>query len=219
MVEIPKSFYLVSNETPFPPVNLSLKEPNGLIAVGGELSPERLIDAYSKGIFPWYSDGDPILWYSPEPRMVITPNSLHVANSLIKIIRSNKFEIRYDCNFEAVINECKNIKRINQKGTWIDSNMVDAYTELHNKGFAHSVETYENGKLVGGLYGVAIGKVFFGESMFSITSNASKVALVYLLQELDYQLIDCQIESPHLKSFGAYNVSRHSFTLLLKELL
>jgi leucyl/phenylalanyl-tRNA--protein transferase len=219
MVEIPKSFYLVSSETPFPSISLSLDELNGLIAVGGELSTQRLIDAYSKGIFPWYSEGDPILWYSPEPRMILTPKSLHITKSLKKIICSNKFEIRNNYDFAAVINNCKYIKRAEQKGTWIDNNMVDAYIKLHNKGFAHSVEAYDNGKLVGGLYGVAMGKVFFGESMFSIANNASKVSLVYLLQELDYQLIDCQIESSHLKSFGAFNVSRDSFALLLKELL
>jgi leucyl/phenylalanyl-tRNA--protein transferase len=219
VVEIPESFYLISSETPFPSIDIALREPNGLVGIGGELSTQRLLDAYSKGIFPWYSKGDPVLWYSPDPRMVITPESLHISKSLRKAVKSNMFEIRKNCNFSSVINNCKSISRPDQPGTWIDDKMVKAYTELHNKGFAHSVEVYERGNLVGGLYGVALGDVFFGESMFSTSSNASKVALVYLLQNLDYKLIDCQVENSHLKSLGAYNVSRSSFALLLKELL
>lgn len=219
MVEIPKSFYLASDDTPFPSVSLSLEEPNGLIAVGGELSTNRLIEAYSSGIFPWYGEGEPVLWYSPNPRMVITSKSLHVSKSLRKIIRSNRFEILIDCNFAKVIKQCKNITRSTQTGTWIDDNMVDAYIELHEKGFARSVEVYDRGELVGGLYGVVLGEVFFGESMFSISANASKVALVYLIQNLNYKLIDCQVENDHLKRLGAYNISRYSFMLLLKELL
>jgi leucyl/phenylalanyl-tRNA--protein transferase len=217
--EIPQNFYLDSDETPFPSIDLALTEPNGLIGVGGGLSMGRLLDAYSQGIFPWYCDGEPILWYSPNPRMVITSDTLHISKSLTKIIQSNIFEIRNNYNFKNVINSCKNINRENQSGTWIGNDMVSSYIELHNNGYAHSVEVYKNDELVGGLYGVAIGKVFFGESMFSIVSNASKVAFVHLLQNMDYKLVDCQVENSHLKSLGAYNISRSSFALLLKELL
>jgi len=171
VIEVPRSFFLLSINTPFPNLDLALKEPNGLIAVGGELSTNRLLDAYSQGIFPWYSVGEPVLWYSPNPRMVITRNKLHISKSLDKIIRSNRFEIRLNTNFEKVINQCKNIMRKDQDSTWIDDDMVHAYSKLHRHGHAHSIEVYENDKLVGGLYGVGIGKVFFGESMFSYISN------------------------------------------------
>jgi len=219
VINIPEEFILQSSDTPFPSLDLALNEPNGLIAIGGELSTERLLSAYRQGIFPWYSEGEPVLWYSPDPRMVITKGALHVSKSLDKMLRSNRFEVRMNTDFEQVIHQCRTIKRKDQDSTWIDDDMVNAYTQLHHQGFAHSIEVYEQNRLVGGLYGVAIGKVFFGESMFSCESNASKVAFVHLLKNTDYQLIDCQVENPHLKSLGAFNIERFSFIQQLKELL
>lgn len=219
MINIPEEFILHSPHIPFPDVELALDEPNGLIAIGGNLSTERLLSAYRQGIFPWYSEGEPVLWYSPNPRMVITKDTLHISKSLEKVLRSNRFEVRMNMRFEQVISQCKDIKRKEQDSTWIDNDMVQAYIQLHHQGYAHSIEVYENDQLAGGLYGVAIGKVFFGESMFSCASNASKVALVYLLKNTDYQLIDCQVENPHLKSLGAFNIERSAFVQQLKNLL
>jgi leucyl/phenylalanyl-tRNA--protein transferase len=218
VIEIPQSFVLTNADTPFADVTLALKEPNGLIAIGGKLTSNRLIDAYRQGIFPWYSEGDPVLWYSPNPRMVITPKTLHIANSLRKTINKKIFEIKINYNFEAVIRHCKTVKR-KETGTWIDENMVQAYTKLNQQGVAKSIEVYQNSELVGGLYGLAMGKVFFGESMFSLKPDTSKIALVYLLQSMDYELVDCQVENPHLKSLGAYNIERSTFVKLLKDLL
>ncbi|SMN00932.1 Leucyl/phenylalanyl-tRNA--protein transferase [uncultured Candidatus Thioglobus sp.] len=206
-------------DTPFPDVEQALNEPNGLIAVGGDLSPERLISAYQQGIFPWYGENEPVLWYCPNPRMVITPEALHISKSLDKTLRSNQFEIKINHDFDSVIRHCKNIKRKEQEGTWIDENMLHAYSELYAQGVVKSVAVYQNNKLVGGLYGVSMGKVFFGESMFSLTSNASKIAFVYLLQKLDYELVDCQVENAHLKSLGAFNIERDVFIQQLKLLL
>ncbi len=219
MINIPEAFILHSSAIPFPDVELALNEPNGLIAIGGDLSTERLLSAYRQGIFPWYSEGEPVLWYSPNPRMVITKDTLHISKSLEKVLRNDRFEVRMDTHFEQVIQQCKNIKRKEQDSTWIDNDMVQAYIQLHHQGYAHSIEVYENGQLAGGLYGVAIGKVFFGESMFSCASNASKVALVHLLKNTDYQLIDCQVENPHLKSLGAFNIERSAFMQQLENLL
>jgi len=219
VINIPEEFILHSPHIPFPDVELALDEPNGLIAIGGNLSTERLLSAYRQGIFPWYSEGEPVLWYSPNPRMVITKDTLHISKSLEKVLRSNRFEVRMNMRFEQVISQCKDIKRKEQDSTWIDNDMVQAYIQLHHQGYAHSIEVYENDQLAGGLYGVAIGKVFFGESMFSCASNASKVALVYLLKNTDYQLIDCQVENPHLKSLGAFNIERSAFVQQLKNLL
>ncbi len=219
MIEIPKNFILSSVDTPFVNVELALKEPNGLIALGGELTTLRLLEAYRRGIFPWYGESEPVLWYSPDPRMVITLERLHISKSLNKTIRSDKFEVKVDSNFERVIRHCKTIQRKNQDSTWIDNDMVHAYIKLHSQGFAHSVEVYEDSKLVGGLYGVALGQVFFGESMFSLVRDASKIAFVYLLMNMPYKLVDCQVENPHLKSLGAFNIRRCVFTKLLKELL
>ena len=219
MNTIPEEFILRSSETPFPSVDLALKEPNGLLAIGGELSTKRLLDAYRRGIFPWYSAGEPVLWYSPNPRMIITKQSLHVSRSLAKVIRRSQFEVRLNQDFEQVIHQCRTIKRKGQDSSWIDDDMEAAYINLHHQGYAHSIETYQDNQLVGGLYGVAIGKVFFGESMFSSLSNASKVAFVHLIENLDYQLIDCQVENPHLKSLGAFNIERSSFMQLLSEFL
>lgn len=219
MIDIPAEFILTSEQTPFPDVELALKEPNGLIAIGGELSTERLLLAYQSGIFPWYSQGEPVIWYSPDPRLVITPNRLHISKSLAKTLKSARFEVRIDQDFPAVIGQCQTIERKDQDGTWIDNDMLRAYTQLHQQGYARSVEVYQDQALVGGLYGVSLGKVFFGESMFSCARDASKVALVHLVQNMDYQLIDCQVESPHLKSLGAYNIGRSAFIKTLGELL
>jgi len=216
VIEIPSHFWLDLHDTPFPDLSLALKEPNGLIAIGGELSIERLLDAYSKGIFPWYSEGEPILWYSPDPRMVITPDTFHLSKSLRKIINSSRFEVRIDTVFDDVISHCRSVIRPGQAGTWIDDAMVQAYCELNKSGYAHSYEVYEKDKLVGGLYGVALGSVFFGESMFSIVSNASKVAFSYLVQNSQYRLIDCQVENKHLQSLGAFNLPRDLFIQQLR---
>ena len=216
MIEIPSHFWLDQHNSPFPDLSLALKEPNGLIAIGGELSIERLLDAYSKGIFPWYSEGEPILWYSPDPRMVITPDTFHLSKSLRKIINSSRFEVRIDTVFDDVISHCRSVIRPGQSGTWIDDAMVQAYCELNKSGYAHSYEVYEKDKLVGGLYGVALGGVFFGESMFSIVSNASKVAFSYLVQNSQYRLIDCQVENKHLQSLGAFNLPRDLFIQQLR---
>ncbi len=216
MIEIPKSFWLDKHDTPFPDIGLALKNPNGLIGIGGDLSTKRLLKAYSQGIFPWYSDEEPILWYSPDPRMVITPEVFHLSKSLNKIVLSKKFEVRMNTAFIDVITHCQKINRPGQSGTWIGDDMLRAYCELHDSGYAHSYEVYEKDKLVGGLYGVALGQVFFGESMFSLISNASKVAFAYLLQKSHYRLIDCQVENPHLESLGAFKLARDLFIQQLK---
>lgn len=218
-MHIPKSFFLTTSSTPFPDIDLALEDPNGLIAIGGELTTQRLLQAYRQGIFPWYSEGEPVLWYSPNPRMVITKDKFHISKSLQKTLKSQQFEVRFDTDFAQIIYQCRHIKRINQSSTWIDDEMTNAYTKLHQQGFARSVEVYQNNQLVGGLYGVTIGRVFFGESMFSKVSNASKVALVDLLNKTDYQLIDCQVENPHLKSLGGFNFERLAFIKLLDKLL
>ena len=215
MIEIPSYFWLDQLDTPFPDVSLALKEPNGLIAIGGDLSIERLLDAYSKGIFPWYSEGELILWYSPDPRMVITPEKFHLSKSLRKITHSSRFEVRVDTVFDDVIYQCRSVIRPDQ-ATWIDDAMVQAYCDLNEAGYAHSYEVYEKDKLVGGLYGVALGSVFFGESMFSLVSNTSKVAFAYLLQNSHYRLIDCQVENKHLQSLGAFRLPRDLFIQQLK---
>ena len=216
MTEIPPSFWLDKNNTKFPKINLALTEPNGLIAIGGSLSVERLLEAYSLGIFPWYGKDEPILWYSPDPRMVITPSKFHLSKSLRRIIKSSKFDISIDTSFKNVIIQCQKIPRQGQSGSWINDEMVEAYCRLHDAGYAHSYEVYEDGDIVGGLYGVTLGGVFFSESMFSLVSNASKVAFAYLLQQGSYQLIDCQVENKHLESLGAFKIPRDLFIQQLK---
>ena len=216
MIEIPSNFWLNKADTPFPNVNLALNEPNGLIAIGGDLSIDRMLLAYENGIFPWYGEGEPILWYSPNPRMVITPDKLHVSKSLKKILHSSQFRVRIDMAFKEVILQCRTVQRPGQSGTWIDDEMVKSYCQLHELGYAHSYEVYKNDELVGGLYGVALGRVFFGESMFSLVSNASKVAFAHLLQKSKYYLIDCQIENQHLESLGAFKMPRDLFIQQLK---
>ncbi|RUM49956.1 MAG: leucyl/phenylalanyl-tRNA--protein transferase [Hydrogenothermus sp.] len=188
------------------------------LAIGGDLSPERLIFAYSIGIFPWYSEGEPILWWSLDPRMVLFPNELKISRSLKKVLRNKSFEIKFNTNFEEVIKNCATVKRKGQDGTWITNEMIDAYITLHKLGYAHSVETYLNGKLVGGLYGVAIGGAFFGESMFHKVSDASKVAFVHLvwhLQKKGFDIIDCQQSTPHMAKFGAREIPRSKFLDIL----
>lgn len=216
---IPEAFILHDHDTPFPDIALALDEPNGLIAIGGDLSSERLINAYQQGIFPWYAKSNPVLWYTPNPRMVISPEALHISKSLNKVLRSNQFKVKINQDFERVIYHCQSVKRKDQDSTWIHQEMVRAYTELHTQGLVKSVEVYQGAKLVGGLYGVSMDKVFFGESMFSLVNNASKVAFVHLVQNMGYTLIDCQVENVHLKSMGAFNIERNVFIHQLNELL
>jgi len=194
----------------------------GLLCYGGNLLPETLLSAYSQGIFPWYDASNPILWWSPPMRMVMNPKEMFVSKSLKSIIRKDIFEVRFDNNFEDVIKQCAKVKRANQKGTWITKEMIEAYINLHHLGYAHSVESYLNDKLVGGLYGISLGKAFFGESMFHLASNASKVAFYYLVQRLitwDFHLIDAQQNTKHLKSLGAYEIERKVFLNLLQKSL
>lgn len=193
---------------------------SGLVAVGGDLCTQRLILAYSKGIFPWFTEDQPILWFSPDPRMILYPEKFKPGRSLLKLIRKNIFEVRFDHDFEAVISNCAVIGRKGQESTWITPDMIDAYTELHKKGLAHSVETYHNGVLVGGLYGVSLGGAFFGESMFFKMSNASKVALYYLVRKcvkLQFDFIDSQVPTVHMKNMGAQDISRERFLDLLNK--
>ena len=206
-------------DAPFPPVSKALRSPNGLLCAGGDLSPERILDAYRHGIFPWFSEGDPILWWSPDPRMVLFPDELKVSRSLRKVVERGVFETRVDTAFSEVIAQCAS-PRGGQSGTWIVPEMVAAYTALHERGFAHSIESWQDGELVGGLYGVAIGRVFFGESMFSRAPDASKVALVRLVERLRVQgcdLIDCQQATPHLASLGAREIPRAEFARRVQE--
>ena len=197
-----------------------LADESGLLAVGGDLTPERLILAYANGIFPWYSKGEPILWWSPNPRMILLPQNIKISKSLDQTIRLNKYTTTFDNAFEEVIKSCKTAPRPGQTGTWITAEMQEAYIALHKLGFAHSVETWQNEELVGGLYGVSLGKAFFGESMFFKSRDASKVALVNLasfLQKHNFKFIDSQVETDHLKSMGAISISRPEFLELLKE--
>ncbi|NPA54291.1 MAG: leucyl/phenylalanyl-tRNA--protein transferase [Aquificae bacterium] len=190
------------------------------LAAGGDLSPERLIFAYSLGIFPWYSEKEPILWWSPDPRMVLFPEELKVSRSLKKVLKNKGFEVKFNTNFEEVIKNCASVPRPGQKGIWLTDEMIEAYIKLHKLGFAHSVETYLDGKLVGGLYGVALGGVFFGESMFHLVSDASKVAFVHLvekLKSLNFDVIDCQQSTPHMARFGAREIPRKKFLDILKK--
>lgn len=203
----------------FPPVERALKEPDGLVAAGGDLSPERLLAAYRRGIFPWYSRGQPILWWSPDPRAVLIPAEFKVSHSLAKTLRQGKFDVRFDTCFADVIRSCGD-RKLRPEGTWISPEMRAAYIHLHSLGYAHSVEVFASDEIVGGLYGVALGKVFFGESMFSRVTDASKVALKSLcdrLIERGFVLIDCQMVTPHLLSLGAKAVPRAEFTAVLRN--
>lgn len=197
-----------------------LAEPEGLLAVGGDLSVERLLLAYRSGIFPWYGEGQPILWWSPDPRMVLFPDKLRVSESLRRIVKSGKFDVTFDRDFVAVIRQCRTVARPGQEDTWITPAMERAYIHLHQSGHAHSVEVRRNDDLVGGLYGVSVGHCFCGESMFAHVSNTSKVAVVALvgwLRQNGGRMIDCQVPTPHLKSLGAEEVPRARFLELLRE--
>lgn len=205
----------------FPALNKALREPNGLLAAGGDLSSARLLAAYRHGCFPWYQDGQPLLWWSPNPRTVLQPDNLHISRSLRKVLRSDQFSVTFDHNFAEVIRACA-APRNEEHGTWITNEMQAAYFELYKQGYAHSVEVWQHDKLVGGLYGLAIGKLFFGESMFSRTSNASKVGFVTLVSALKaagFMLIDCQMPTDHLSSFGAHNITRDDFAEYLAKYL
>lgn len=202
--------------TAFPPVDTAMEMPNGLLMAGASLSPQRLISAYQQGIFPWYEEGEPILWWSPDPRCVIWPENLNVSRSLRKVIRQGKFEITTNVAFREVIKQCGG-PRDGSTGTWITQAMIDAYCHLARYHFAQSTEVWLNDKLVGGLYGISLGKIFVGESMFSHVSNASKAALAHLTQEQGYELIDCQLETAHLTSMGATLIPRTEYLDLLAK--
>ena len=210
----------LGKDDPFPPVWKALPYPDGLLAFGADLSPERLLDAYRRGIFPWFGPEDPILWWSPDPRLVLFPDRLKISRSLRRRLRRGDFEIRVDTAFRQVMQACAE-PRPGADGTWISPEMVEAYCRLHRLGHAHSVESWRNGNLVGGLYGLALGKAFFGESMFSRESDASKAAFAHLVLQLsrwDYGLVDCQVRTGHLVSLGAEEISRSEFTARLDTL-
>ena len=212
--------WLKQDNYQFPHPDKALNDPDGLLAIGGDLSPERIISAYYNGIFPWYNHDQPILWWSPNPRAVLFAEKLHISRSLKKIIRKKVFTCSIDQAFKQVIFACAQSPRKDQDGTWITDGMQQAYINLHRMGIAHSAECWLDGELVGGLYGLSLGKVFFGESMFARQSNASKVAFVHLLDELikdDYALIDCQVTTEHLLSLGAEEIPRDLFLKLLKQ--
>jgi leucyl/phenylalanyl-tRNA--protein transferase len=203
---------------PFPPVQRALKNPNGLLAAGADLSVERLLDAYRHGVFPWYSAGQPPLWWSPDPRMVLFCDELKVSRSLAKSLRNKGYELRIDSAFGDVLEGCAH----RPEGTWLGADMKQAYLRLHRAGYAHSFETWRDGELVGGLYGVALGRMFYGESMFSRATDASKVALVWLVEELkrkNYPLVDCQVHTPLLESLGAREIPRAEFLRALAGLV
>jgi len=216
----PMPVFLLDNSLIFPDPKYA--EPNGLLAVGGDLRAERLLLAYQNGIFPWYSEGSPILWFSPDPRLVLMLDEFKISTSLRKIIKSNTFGVKFDTCFTQVIVQCAMTKRKGQDGTWITDDMIEAYIKLHREGYAHSVETFHEEILVGGLYGVSLGGAFFGESMFHTRSNASKVALYNLVQKLrsmDFDFIDSQVSTEHSKSFGAKEIGRDSFLSMLGRTL
>lgn len=209
--------YFLTNELVFPPVENANVE--GLLAVGGDLSPERLLLAYQNGIFPWFDNDSIILWWSPDPRMVLFPNEIKVSKSMKKVIRNKQFRLTKNTCFEKVLEYCSSVPREGQDGTWITEAMKTAYIKLHKNGIAQSYEVWEKDKLVGGLYGVDLGHVFCGESMFSLTSNASKFAFIKLAEELflkEYKVIDCQLHTDHLASMGAKEIARKDFMAILK---
>ncbi|MCM4150651.1 leucyl/phenylalanyl-tRNA--protein transferase [Arenibacter sp. N53] len=210
--------FLLDHRLQFP--NVENADDDGLLAVGGDLSPDRLLLAYRNGIFPWFNEDSMILWWSPDPRMVLFPEKIKISNSMRQVIKSNRFRISWNSQFEKVIDACSAIKRKDQKGTWITPEMKSAYLRLHQMGIAKSIEVWENNLLVGGLYGIDLGSVFCGESMFSKTTNASKFAFISLAKELqqkEYKLIDCQVYTAHLKSLGAEEIPRKQFIKILKE--
>ncbi len=208
--------FRLTEEILFPPPHLAAE--SGIIAVGGDLSPGRLLEAYRNGIFPWYSDDDPIIWWSPDPRFVLLPGEVYVSKTMRQVLRRGVFSVTFDRSFREVISACRNTPR-GQRGTWITREMLEAYEKLHELGYAHSVEAWQDGALAGGLYGVSLGRCFFGESMFSRMSNASKAALIVLarrLGERDFVLIDSQVYTPHMESLGAREIPRERFMDLLR---
>ncbi|MFN9809809.1 MAG: leucyl/phenylalanyl-tRNA--protein transferase [Deltaproteobacteria bacterium] len=210
--------YLLTDKLAFPPAEGASRE--GVVAVGGDFKPERLLLAYSQGIFPWPTEGMPLLWFSPDPRFVLRPREVHVGRSLGKVLRRDGFEVRFDTAFEAVIRACGLAPRPGQDGTWIQEDLIEGYLELHRLGYAHSVEAWRGGALVGGLYGVSLGSCFFGESMFAAAPDASKVAFVTLLAHLErwgIGLVDCQVKTAHLARFGGREVSRRDFLVELRR--
>jgi leucyl/phenylalanyl-tRNA--protein transferase len=210
--------FRLSEELVFPDPELAADE--GLLAVGGDLSPERLVLAYSQGIFPWFSPGEPYLWWSPDPRLVLEPKQIKLSRSLKKVLRKDRYQITADTAFEQVIRKCSTKPRPDQEGTWITDDMHNAYVELHRLGYAHSVESWLEGELVGGLYGVSLGTMFFGESMYADHPDASKCALAVLAQTLvhwNFELIDCQVDTPHLRRFGAYDMNRQEFVARVRR--
>ncbi|HFS66871.1 MAG TPA: leucyl/phenylalanyl-tRNA--protein transferase [Flavobacteriia bacterium] len=204
---------------PFPPINLASKD--GILAIGGDLSQNRLLTAYKSGIFPWYNQGEPIVWYAPPKRMVLFPDELKVSKSMRQVLKKELFKVTFNQNFKEVIYRCKTINRKDQTGTWITDEMEEAYIKLHQLNIAKSVEVWQNNKLVGGLYGIDLGSVFCGESMFSLESNASKVAFIHLVKQLkdqNYKVLDCQVYNNHLASLGAREIPRDSFMKILKNI-
>ena len=208
--------HFLNSNIEFPPVSQASKE--GILAVGGDLSAERLLMAYKSGIFPWFDDEEPLIWWSPDPRFVLFPKQLKVSKSMKQVLRNNDFEVTVNKDFEAVINHCSKIKRDGQKGTWITESMKLAYIKLHELGYAKSIEVWLDNELVGGLYGIDVNNgVFCGESMFSLVSNASKVGFITFIQNSNYKLIDCQMYTNHLESLGAQDISRDEFLKYLKD--
>jgi leucyl/phenylalanyl-tRNA--protein transferase len=209
--------YLLTDKLNFPPVEGA---EDGIVAIGGDLSPERLLLAYQKGIFPWYSDDEPIIWHSPEDRFVLLPDELHISKSMQRVLNSDRFKVTFDTDFPFVIQQCANIDRKEQDGTWITEEMIKAYTELYYLGFAHSVEVWLDDKIVGGVYGVSLGKCFFAESMFHTVSNASKFALIKLVEFLkkhDFLFIDAQVFTEHVTTLGAKEIPRSEFIQMLQR--
>ena len=212
----------LANNSPFPPLDSALQEPNGLLAAGGDLSPERLLAAYRRGIFPWYNSGQPILWWSPNPRMVLFPDELKISRSLARRLKNSDYEVRYDTAFRQVMLACAEARRPQQDGTWITEDIIEGYCKLHELGYAHSAETWVGNQLVGGVYGVAIGRMFYGESMFHHATDASKIAFARLVQRLRMQgfgMLDCQMKTAHLASLGAREITRAEFSQRLAELV
>jgi len=214
------SIAFLDHHDPFPNTDQALIEPNGLIAISNILKAERIIEAYKHGIFPWFNQHEPILWWSPDPRLVLFPDDLKISSSLSKKIKKNNYQFEVDKNFLSVIKSCSEVKRKDQDGTWIDERMINAYSELHQMKIAHSFEIYFNGNLVGGLYGIILDDVFFGESMFHYETDASKIAFVLAVQYLKnigVKMIDCQMKTKHLLSFGAKEITRNQFIQLLNN--
>lgn len=212
--------FWLDRDTPFPPLERALREPNGLLAAGGEPTPHRLLDAYRRGIFPWYSPGQPPLWWSPDPRMVMFPDELRISRSLARRLKKPDYEIRADTAFRQVMLACASTPRPGQDGSWIVPEILEGYCGLHALGYAHSVETWMDGRLAGGLYGVAIGRMFYGESMFHHVTDASKLAFVHLVRHLlqqGYGMIDCQMHTAHLANLGAREIPRNEFARRLVE--